>query len=171
MNERPQVPNPTPDQETISPEILAKFSAGEIPLGPDMAIRGEGKERKIIITLPPDDPSYLDYVQKLSLIIEIAINATPTTGNNEPKFKSIAIVLNLKKLHKQVLSWDVLSRKLSAFILEPHNQIPKGKTAEELLLDKTNFSDLIEYIAHLATQNAFEVILPEQQTQEDRSQK
>lgn len=181
MNEGSEKPKALPSEpKTISPEILEKFSKGEIQLGEGMAIKGEGEERKITITLiPDDDPSYLDYLKRVKSATELARNIGRLAGGNEPENKTIGIALNLRRAEKQTLNNNALYHRVNIYI-DGHMQdfsrrteaIPENESGREQLLSEVgNFNDLVEYIGHLIGQNAYEVILPEQQIQEAGSQK
>lgn len=161
----------------ISPEILERFSKGDIQLGEGMTIQGEDKERKIIITITPDDPDYLDYKKRLRALMNvISIVQLPENYMTEPE-DGVDIGTRRRRSDKQDLSHNIFTRELDAFFetnrenfLKRCDEIPKGGSTERLFSEVIDFLNLISYAKYLEGRNAFEVILPEQQTHEPKPQ-
>lgn len=163
---------------SISPEILAKFSTGEIQLGEGMMIKGEGKERKITITLTPNDPLYLEYLEELESSAKLTRNIIQVIGDSEYQNEMIRLALNMRKAKKERLNQRALDRgvnkytddRMQEFLRRNASMTGAESERKQLLSDATNFNDLAQYITHLTAKKAFEAILPEQQMQQGTAQ-
>lgn len=150
-------------QEPIDPKILERFSMGDIQFGEDMKITGEGEGRKIIITLKPDDPSYLDYQKRMKLSMEDARASFSGLDSQGSENEMIATALETKKEEKRILDANAFSRRITVWIKDNEQNLLNQINTPDISSKADNFSDLMQYIGHLFEQRALETILPEQQ--------
>ena len=170
MAEANETPRQSPDS-TISPAILEKFSKGRIQLGEGMMIDGEGEERKITITLTPDDPAYLEYSDRAKRDAQFTSNTVRVIGGSQEfDNKMIAVALAMRGNQKKGLDINAFASKINKYrgdnernFLKRTEETSGTETTEQLTTDMDNFNDLLTYTYHLFTQNALETILPEQQ--------
>lgn len=168
MSELGKDPKPP---ESISPVILEKLSKGNIQLGEGIVIQGEDEERKITATLTPDDPSYLDYLENVDLFTKRFSNIAKQAAHNQEFGDSmIALALRTRNALKKHLDTAVIGPRVNKYFIDRIRQEVMQDEAERAL-ESTNLGDLFKYVIHLTAQKAYEVILPEQQTEQEEPQK
>src|SRR3989344_287 len=70
MNEPGEAPKILSSEPTPIPPELERFSKGDITLTSNMMIKGEGENRKLHITISPEDPTYKAYDEELKLALK-----------------------------------------------------------------------------------------------------
>jgi|SRR3989344_2782552 len=186
-SETPTAPAPKPEPPFL--EILQKFAKGDISLGKDTAIQGEGLERKIIVKVPQEDPDYVNYLEKVKSSTETYRKAAQIVEGTEVELKYIAQNVANRILYRHQLDESILTSRISLFVenelekikeknaseaeKETEGKQPKIKPIEEMSLSEEtqNLIDLFEYTQYLVELDAYEVLLPEQQIQQVKSQK
>lgn len=176
MNEPYETAKISPSEpNAISPEILEKFSNGNIQLTPAMAIIGEPKDRKLHINISRDDPSYIAYNEDLKLALKFTETLSRRHKSGEVINDALDLIQETKKRLPHIQTLQVkgyISAREGDFSAR-YTQIPNNgsqesvRLKEELDSEYGEFRDLSDYINHLVRKNAVTVTLPEQKpTQE-----
>lgn len=172
MSELDQSGNPLSSEAAKRLEVINRFSKGEIHLGNDMVIRGEQEDRKIFITLSPDDPNYLKYLEGVKKDTELTNNlAKEFPDSQEFRNQMINSAFNLRRTQKDMLNVNAFSERINKLLEDASINLEKSiaqarskEEIEKIIAESNQFSDLTTYATYLFGIRAVEAIPPEQQT-------
>ncbi|OGH20122.1 MAG: hypothetical protein A3D74_01165 [Candidatus Levybacteria bacterium RIFCSPHIGHO2_02_FULL_37_13] len=167
MNETSYVPKSlSPEPKPISPEVLEKFSKGDLQLDQHMLIKGEGKDRKLHISVAADNPLYIVYQEARESSLKIAEKLHKIGHVNDRVMNDALDMINEFKKGFKLGAQKI---HIGRFIENKRNdfsrrskEVPNDISKQNLASEVGEFNNLIDYIKYLVGQNAVQIILPEQ---------